>query len=65
MSRFEHYQDKGNEWRWRFVSTNGRIIAASSEGYKSEADCVNGIRLLKTEAPTAPVNKVEPTTITR
>lgn len=31
--RFEVYQDKKSEWRWRLVSRNGRIVAESGEGY--------------------------------
>lgn len=58
MARFETYQDNKNEWRWRFVATNGRIIAVSSEGYRAEPDCVNGINLVQNEGPKAPVNRV-------
>ena len=32
----EFYQDNANEWRWRITATNGEIVAASSEGFKSE-----------------------------
>jgi uncharacterized protein YegP (UPF0339 family) len=32
----DYYQDDAGEWRWRFVSPNGRIMADSSEGYASE-----------------------------
>lgn len=63
MSRFEHYQDNRNEWRWRFVARNGRTIAVASEGYRSEADCLNGIRLMQEEAPTAPLNRIETATV--
>ena len=28
------------EWRWRVRATNGKIIGASSEGYKNRLDCV-------------------------
>lgn len=32
------YQSAWNsEWRWRIKSPNGRILAASSEGFKSKA----------------------------
>ena len=27
------YRDHKGEWRWRLRATNGRVIAASSEGY--------------------------------
>lgn len=58
MARFELYQDTKKDWRWRFVSLNGRIIAVSSEGYRSEADCVNSIHLVQDEAAAAPVNQI-------
>jgi len=37
--KFEVYQDKRGEWRWRRTSSaNGRIVGAACEGYKSRAD---------------------------
>lgn len=36
---YETYQDKRGEWRWRLKSTNGKIVGAACEGYKSKADC--------------------------
>ena len=32
----ETYQDNANEWRWKITAANGEIVAASSEGFKSE-----------------------------
>ena len=57
MASFELYKDNAGEFRWRFVSTNGRIIATSSEGYKAKGDCQNGIDLVKREAPPAKVTE--------
>jgi len=37
--KFEVYQDKKGEWRWRRTATNGAIVGASSEGYKAKSDC--------------------------
>lgn len=37
--RFEVYQDRKGEWRWRRKATNGAIVGASCEGYKGRADC--------------------------
>ena len=39
MSALDVYQDKKGEWRWRRKASNGQIIGASSEGYKSQKDC--------------------------
>jgi uncharacterized protein YegP (UPF0339 family) len=32
--RWKFYLDQSNEWRWWCKAKNGRIIAASSEGFK-------------------------------
>lgn len=37
--KFEVYKDKRGEFRWRRKASNGQIVGASSEGYKSKADC--------------------------
>ena len=37
--KFEVYQDKRGEWRWRRKAVNGAIVGAASEGYTSKADC--------------------------
>lgn len=38
--KWEFYQDKRCEWRWRRIASNGRIVGASSEGYKTQESCV-------------------------
>jgi uncharacterized protein YegP (UPF0339 family) len=37
--KFEIYQDKRGEFRWRRRATNGRIVGAASEGYSKKSDC--------------------------
>lgn len=32
---FHTYKDRAGEWRWQLVSSNGRIVADSGEGYSS------------------------------
>lgn len=39
---FEYYKDKKGEFRFRLKARNGRILC-QSEGYKTEAGCLNGI----------------------
>jgi uncharacterized protein YegP (UPF0339 family) len=51
----EFYKDKAGEWRWRRRALNGRIVGASTEGYKLRRDCVanakrNGYNLNEPEA---------------
>ncbi|MEN3220705.1 YegP family protein [Mycolicibacterium porcinum] len=52
--KFELYQDKAGEYRFRLKAGNGETIAAS-EGYKSKASALNGIESVKTNAASAPV----------
>ena len=37
---WQFYKDKQNEWRWRRIASNGRIVGASSQGYQNRLDCV-------------------------
>lgn len=53
MSKFVVYQDRSNQWRWRFLAANGKIIADSAEAYWNKADCKSAIGLLKRDAPGA------------
>lgn len=59
MAKFTLYRDKSGEYRWRFVATNGQIIATASEGYARKADCMHGIELIKSLSPDAPVVEEE------
>lgn len=42
------YKDRIGQWRWRYVSSNGRTIADSAEGYYNKQDAMSGINLMKT-----------------
>ena len=44
--KFEVYEDKGGQFRFRLKAKNGQIIAAS-EGYKSLKSCLNGIESVR------------------
>jgi uncharacterized protein len=50
--KFQLYQDKSGEFRFKLVASNGQIIAVS-EGYKTKASAMNGIESVKTNAPAA------------
>ncbi|MBQ6756321.1 MAG: YegP family protein [Oscillospiraceae bacterium] len=54
--KFEIYNDKAGEIRFRLKATNGQIIA-TSEGYKSIASCVNGIESVKKNVVDAKIEK--------
>lgn len=52
--KFELYQDKAGEFRFRLKATNGQIIAVS-EGYKAMSSCKNGVESVKKNAPGAEI----------
>ena len=54
--KFEVYQDKSGEFRFRLKARNGEVIA-TSEGYKAKTTCLNGVESVKKNAPEAPVEK--------
>ena len=56
--KFEIYQDKAGEYRFRLKATNGQIIAVG-EGYTAKASCMNGIESVKKNAPEASVVEAE------
>lgn len=56
--KFEVYEDKAGEFRFRLKARNGEVIA-TSEGYKAKASCLNGVESVKKNAPEADVEIVE------
>ncbi len=52
--KFEMYQDKAGEYRFRLKAKNGEVIAIS-EGYKTKSSCENGIDSVKNNAPEAEI----------
>ena len=52
--KFEVYEDKAGEFRFRLTARNGQNILAS-EGYSQMAGCLNGIESVKTNAPDAEI----------
>lgn len=48
--KFEIYQDKAKEYRWRLKAANGEILGGSGQGYKAKADCKNGVERIKKDA---------------
>ena len=52
--KFEVYEDKGGEFRFRLKATNGQVIAVS-EGYKAKASCLNGVESVQKNAPDAEI----------
>ncbi len=50
--KYEVYQDKAGEFRFRLKAKNGQNIG-KSEGYKAKASCLNGIESVGKNAPEA------------
>ena len=56
--KFELYQDKAGQYRFRLKARNGKIIGVS-EGYTGKAGCLNGIESVKHNAPLATIEEKE------
>ena len=52
--KYVMYKDGRNEWRWRLLAANHRIIAVSGEGYHNKIDCQAAIRRVQSSG-SAPV----------
>ena len=50
--KFELYQDKQGEYRFRLKAGNGQTIA-TGEGYTTKKACLNGIESIRKNAPDA------------
>jgi amphi-Trp domain-containing protein len=53
--KFELYKDVGGKFRFRLKAGNGQIIA-SSEAYQTKAAALNGIKSVRTNAPTGSID---------
>ena len=53
--KFEVYLDKAGLYRYRLIASNGESIAMSEDGYKSKSGCMNGIKSVSVNAPSAEI----------
>jgi len=58
-AKFEVYEDKGKQFRWKLLATNGNNIASSSAGFKTKADCEAAVASLKKGLATATVEELK------
>lgn len=56
--KYELYQDKGGDWRFRLKAGNGEVIA-TGQGYSSKSGALNGIDSVRRNAADAEVVEVE------
>jgi uncharacterized protein YegP (UPF0339 family) len=54
--KFELYQDRSGQFRFRLKARNGKIIAVS-EGYITKSGCENGIESVRQNAPDAEITE--------
>lgn len=47
------YRDSADEYRWRLVGSNGRIIADSAEGYVTKYNCEQAVARFRDAASQA------------
>ncbi|NHX36125.1 MULTISPECIES: YegP family protein [Halolamina] len=59
QARFELFEDKAGEHRWRLRHRNGQIIATSGEGYTQRHNAQNGIKSVRNNALGATVLRIE------
>ena len=50
--KFEVYQDKKQQYRFRLKAGNGQVIA-TGEAYTTKKACLNGIESIRKNAPDA------------
>lgn len=61
QARFELFEDRGGQFRWRLRHRNGNVIADSGEGYTRRHNARKGMHSVKRNALGAGVMKVEAT----
>lgn len=54
--KFQLYQDRAGEYRFRLRARNGAVIAAS-QGYATRSACLAGLECVKNTAPEAETEK--------
>jgi uncharacterized protein YegP (UPF0339 family) len=62
-ARFEIYEDKAGEHRWRLVSGNDEIVADGGEGYSGRSECADAVERFQSYAPSADTLAVGDSTI--
>jgi len=38
--KWEICKDSKGEWCWKRIAPNGKVVGASTEGYKNRSDCI-------------------------
>ena len=51
--RFEIYEDRSGEYRWRLLAGNGEKMGVSEEGFTTKRSCQRSVERIKEEAADA------------
>lgn len=52
---FEIYKSTDKEFRWRFLATNGRVLADSGEGYTKRSAALKAVERVQKLIPGAKI----------
>lgn len=55
LARFEVYQARDDEWRWRLRHRNGNVIATSGEGYTRKHNALKGLQSVMANSTAATI----------
>jgi uncharacterized protein YegP (UPF0339 family) len=56
MQRFEAYEDRGGNWRWRLWAGNEKIVASSGESFSSKSAALRAAEGVRETAPAATIS---------
>ena len=57
MAKFEVYEDRRGEYRWRLKARNGEILAVAEEGFASKDSCLRNIETVRKAATSAEISE--------
>jgi uncharacterized protein YegP (UPF0339 family) len=60
QARFELFEDRGGEYRWRLRHRNGNVLASSGQGYTRRHNAQKGMHSVKRNSLGAGVIEIEP-----
>ena len=58
MNRFEAFRDMHDQWRWRLIGANERVMASSTEAFGSQVDAIRAAEAVKAEAAGASISDI-------
>ena len=55
MAKFRVYTDSKDQYRWKFIASNRKVVAKSSRAFAKREECLQSLTLLQKEIAGAPV----------